>query len=279
MFSQSIIKNETLRRKTKKIRDTGRRMTAIYSDYFNVNSSPIVSKFRKSGIFHRSNLSPKVVPSTKNATELPTKFLLDVLKYQPSKDLLKLRLVSKRFNEIIQNHALELPKVKTEVLNLCHPNCDPQEIKPIRKGCESMILENMDKPLRHLKTQRLTLTEITVTSKLIRFLHRSIKYQLKELRFVECKFLINLGFTDKFAKIFTDSSTLPSTIIFNNCLINITAKTVEAAIQSYVNLSKKKSPSNSLPQQYLWSLGTINDSYGSILSTLSNFEEYIVSQN
>ena len=221
-FATSL--NDTLRRKTRSLRHKHRRLTQILPFFqltptksAKLDISSIEKIFKYLETDHQIYESPapeKVIsnetnfvaplppkPRIKNSVSTfppkieisvdasPSKPKIEVFKRLPSKDLLSLRLVCKDFNQIIQNHALELPKILREAVTLFQVNNQIQLI-----GCSSnsapMNLEAIDRPLRYLQMKSLCLTEVTVTSTFIKYLHRSIKYELQELRFIKCNFAI-----------------------------------------------------------------------------------------
>ena len=160
-------------------------------------AAPLDPEFSIDGFLSRLQNFQKVfdkplLPPKPKAPKLPlsTKCFVEVFKRLPPKDLLNLRLVCKDFDRIIQNHALELPRTPSPRVVLCRNEWGNYTRGRSDGPSDDLMLEEIDRPLRHLTTPTVTLEGITINSKVIRYLHRSFKYQIAELIFDECYFAL-----------------------------------------------------------------------------------------
>uniref|UniRef100_A0A914QQY7 F-box domain-containing protein n=1 Tax=Panagrolaimus davidi TaxID=227884 RepID=A0A914QQY7_9BILA len=133
---------------------------------------------------------PSTLKSTKNNI-FSTKCFIEIFKRLPAKDLLNLRLVSKEFNQIIQNHSLEFETVFVENVKLSETSNSSFIRCGTNRNLLKLPLEQIDRPLRHLKTNILDLNGILISQKVLRYLLRSFKYHILIINFNECKFEIS----------------------------------------------------------------------------------------
>ncbi|KAE9548271.1 hypothetical protein FO519_008519 [Halicephalobus sp. NKZ332] len=191
-----------------------------------------------------------------------TKCLLEVLKRLPSEDLMNFRLINKSFDKVIQTHAFELQKKKLYRLKLFENESGKLGLRKFGTSSTTplMKLEKIDKALRHIEAKNFDFYNLTITGKTIKYLHRGIKYRIKDVKFFNCVFHIT---------IFNPSDPPPKTFILNNCATFMNSKTLFAAISAYCNYSESEVFSQNLPYFYSWTFGRMNESREQIMDSIS----------
>uniref|UniRef100_A0AC35FJ84 F-box domain-containing protein n=1 Tax=Panagrolaimus sp. PS1159 TaxID=55785 RepID=A0AC35FJ84_9BILA len=195
---------------------------------------------------------PSTLKTSKNNIPSTTCFI-EILKYLPAKELLNLRLVSKEFNQIIQNHSLEFNSVFVENVQLSETSNSHFIRCGTNRNLLKLPLEQIDRPLRHLKTNILDLNGILISQKVLRYLLRSFKYHILIINFNECRFEIS---ANKLARLMNPWK--PTSMKFSN--------------------SKNVETTKKFPKCFNWFFGEISDSEEIVISILNRFSKFILTQ-
>ena len=174
-------------------------------NFFADSDFSIFSRFKKPDIIKRSEValtSVKHIYSTPRIQRFigfndfcessSTKCLLEIFKKLDFEDLKNARLVNRTFDRVIQNHALELEKKKLHRLKLFEDESGSLGLRRFANFATTplMKLEKIDRALRHIETKNVDFYNLTITGKTVKYLHRSLKYKVKDVKFFNCVFHI-----------------------------------------------------------------------------------------
>ena len=189
----------------KKLESISEREGPPKKNFFADSDFSLFSKFRKTEHIKKSTValtSVKHVYSTPRIQKFigfsdfcessSTKCLLEIFKRLDFEDLKRARLVNRTFDRVIQYHALDLEKKKFHRIKLFEDESGNLGLRRFANFATTplMKLEKIDKALRHIEAKNVDFYNLTITGKTVKYLHRSIKNKVKDVKFLNCVFHI-----------------------------------------------------------------------------------------
>uniref|UniRef100_A0A7E4UV03 F-box domain-containing protein n=1 Tax=Panagrellus redivivus TaxID=6233 RepID=A0A7E4UV03_PANRE len=213
MFNLSMKPFSKLRKRSNTFRHKLCHRASVITSHFNASAVPVPAKplhpepaFTVDHFLERlmeskssidSGISSKDSHSTISEGSLtletiPTQCFKQILSYIPAEEIPALRTVSKYFDQTIQREHASLQKIEVDALHVARAPDNGDVVRVGAQGikCE-MSLRNVNRPLRMVHAQQVSLYRLTIESKDIQYLHRAFPYHVVEMRFIECYFKIN----------------------------------------------------------------------------------------